>query len=62
MDEEMSGFPPALPNRIVHITCPQCDSPKAVVAHTHFREVACFCPACEHVWDCDVSVVFQAND
>jgi hypothetical protein len=62
----MDDIPP-LPSRtrrhrVIHVTCPECDSPKAVVAHTHFREIACFCPACEHVWHCDASVLGSTSE
>lgn len=40
-------------DQIVHILCPACDFQKAVVAATHYSQAMCFCPACEHVWDCD---------
>jgi hypothetical protein len=43
---------PAVPAPILHVQCPRCHSPKAVVAATHYDEMMCFCPACEHVWDC----------
>ena len=26
---------------------------KAVVAAAHYGAFLCFCPVCEHVWDCD---------
>ena len=38
--------------QIVRVECPKCHSPKAVVVGTHYGEMMCFCPACEHVWDC----------
>jgi hypothetical protein len=37
--------------QIVRVECPKCHSPKAVVVGTHYGEMMCFCPACEHVWD-----------
>ena len=42
------------PNEILHVSCPKCGSVKGVVASTHYAEMMCFCPACEHVWDCPV--------
>jgi hypothetical protein len=41
---------------IVHVACPECGSDKAVVAATHYGQQMCFCPACEHVWDCEAPV------
>ena len=38
--------------KIAHVTCPRCDYLKAVVAATTYNELLCFCPTCEHVWDC----------
>jgi len=51
--------PPTLPKnrRLVHLNCTKCESPKAVVAATHYGELMCFCPACEHVWDCDDTIL-----
>ncbi len=40
------------PTSIRHVTCPECGNEKAVVAATRFSEMMCFCPMCEHVWDC----------
>jgi len=37
---------------IRHIDCPSCAFPKAVVAATNYSELLCFCPACQHTWDC----------
>ena len=37
---------------IQHVECPACGNPKAVVAATHYAEMMCFCPKCEHVWHC----------
>jgi len=34
------------------IECPACQSPKAVIVAIHYDEQMCFCPACQHVWDC----------
>jgi hypothetical protein len=56
MDGEMPARP-SVPTDAVQVTCPQCASPNAVIAYRHFGEVACFCPACEYVWDCDASTV-----
>ena len=44
--------PPGPSHSIRHVRCPECDNEKAVVAATHYAELMCFCPACEHVWDC----------
>ena len=41
--------------QIVHVPCPACGSQKAVVAATHYSQMMCFCPACEHVWDCEAA-------
>lgn len=38
--------------KVKHIDCPSCESPKAVIAATNYSELLCFCPACQHVWDC----------
>lgn len=40
-------------SRLIQTTCPKCQSDRAVVAAAHYGEFLCFCPACEHVWDCD---------
>lgn len=37
---------------IIHVICPNCGSPKAVIAARHYAEIMCFCPACDTVWDC----------
>lgn len=42
---------------IIHVECPNCQSPKGVVAAAHYTEFLCFCPACEHIWDCPGSVL-----
>jgi ribosomal protein S27E len=44
-------------SRLINVTCPNCRSPQAVVAAANFGEFLCFCPACEHVWDCDAALV-----
>ena len=44
-------------SRLIQSTCPKCRSPKAVVAAAHYGEFLCFCPACEHVWDCDAALI-----
>ena len=46
-------------SRLIQSTCPKCRSPKAVVAAAHYGEFLCFCPACEHVWDCDAALIDQ---
>ena len=43
--------------QIVRVECVQCHSPKAVVVATHFGEMMCFCPVCEHVWDCPENLI-----
>jgi hypothetical protein len=35
-----------------HIRCPNCESHKAVEAATHNGALMCFCPQCEHAWNC----------
>ena len=55
-DDELPILPsdPSSPTKTVrHVVCPSCTSPKAVVSATHYAVMMCFCPACEHVWDCD---------
>jgi DNA-directed RNA polymerase subunit M/transcription elongation factor TFIIS len=47
--------PPGTPSTPIHTTCPNCKHDKAVVVAAHFRERHCFCPACEHAWNCDDS-------
>ena len=37
-------------------TCPECGSEKGVIAATHYDDVMGFCPSCEQVWGCDVSL------
>ena len=37
---------------IDHVVCPACDCPTAVVAAFRYGQQMCFCPACEHVWEC----------
>ena len=37
---------------IRHVLCPECGCEKGVVAATHFGQMMCFCPTCDHVWDC----------
>ena len=49
-------FPVAPPDIVVHVTCPACKSPKALIAATHFGLQMCFCPTCEHAWDCKRTV------
>jgi len=58
-DHREIASPPSLvtAGQVVHITCPQCASQKAVVAATHFSTQMCFCPGCEHVWDCETPMV-----
>ena len=36
----------------VRLKCPECESHQALVVATHYGEMMCFCPTCEHVWDC----------
>jgi hypothetical protein len=43
--------PPKEPTK--YTLCPNCASPDAIVAATHYSSFACFCPACDHAWDCD---------
>jgi hypothetical protein len=50
--------PPAL-DQIRYVKCPACGSPSAVVAATNYRELMCFCPACEHVWDCAADPIYR---
>ena len=45
--------PSPTPDSIAYIQCPNCKCHKAVVAATTYQEQLCFCPQCEHVWDCD---------
>ena len=51
-----TGAAPIIPaverSPIVHLTCPVCHSPKAMVVASRYGEQMCFCPACEHAWDC----------
>ena len=49
----MTHRDPPGPRHIVHVTCPACGSEKAVIAATYYSKLLCFCPACEHAWDCD---------
>ena len=51
-DPRAQTRPLAPSDNIVHVTCPVCESPKGVVAATHYSVQMCFCPACEHAWDC----------
>jgi hypothetical protein len=60
MDAEIPARP-TVPARTIHVTCPECGSPTAVVAHRYFAEVTCFCPACDHAWDCDTSILLSGN-
>jgi hypothetical protein len=53
MHDQLRLDPKDKPTPILHVQCPECQSPKAVVAATHYSVMMCFCPACEHVWDCD---------
>ena len=45
--------PPSLfdRNAMRHVVCPKCNSPKAVLAASHYTQVMCFCPLCEHAWE-----------
>ena len=55
---EMSDKPELPPSHIhttasiAYIHCPACKCHKAVIAATTYQEQLCFCPQCEHVWDC----------
>ena len=56
MVDQISKAGPPL-KALIYITCPKCNSPKAVVAAAHFGEFMCLCPKCEHVWDCPGDVL-----
>jgi hypothetical protein len=62
-DPRELALPPNLvtAGHLVHVTCPQCGSQKAVVAATHFSTQMCFCPACEHVWDCETPLITRLS-
>jgi transcription elongation factor Elf1 len=45
--------PPRFDDPIKHVTCPECGNDKAVVAATNRSAMMCFCPVCEHAWDCE---------
>ena len=55
MAPESRSPPPGAEPSIKHVTCPECSNEKGVVAATHFGVMMCFCPACEHTWDCDTA-------
>jgi hypothetical protein len=38
---------------IINVTCPVCHSAEALIAATHYARQMCFCPACEHAWNCE---------
>jgi hypothetical protein len=52
VNDPASASPPPGRPPIRHVLCTECGHEKAVVAATLFGLMMCFCPICEHVWDC----------
>ena len=48
-------------SRLIHTTCPNCQHNKALVVAAYFKRFNCFCPACEHAWDCDDTLTNQPS-
>ena len=61
MPRDPDAEPRNMVSKIRHVDCPECGNRKAVVAATHYAHMMCFCPRCEHVWECDTPTEGQGT-
>ena len=56
-EQDPTNTPPSPAQLLIRrVICPECGSEKGVIAATHYDDVMGFCPSCEQVWGCDVSL------